>query len=76
VQIVSAIVRRGEDHFGVMRDALADWIERKGLRSVGEARGTIGTPAVDAVELVERAGYLSTLQSDVKGLEPFTQNKG
>jgi dihydroorotate dehydrogenase (fumarate) len=65
VQMVSAILRRGENYFGVMRDALAEWLERKGLRSVGEARRTIGTPAADAVELVERAGYLSTLQSDL-----------
>ena len=76
VQMVSAIVRRGEDYFGVMRDALAAWLERKGIQSVGEARGTIGTPAVNAVELVERAGYLSTLQSDVKGLESFTPKQG
>jgi dihydroorotate dehydrogenase (fumarate) len=75
VQMVSAIVRRGEDYFGVMRDALADWLERKGFRSVGEARGTIGTPAVDAVELVERAGYLSTLQGDLKVLTPSVPNK-
>ena len=74
VQMVSAIVRRGEDYFGVMRNALADWLERKGFRSVGEARGTIGTPAVDAVELVERAGYLNTLQSDLKVLKPSVQN--
>jgi dihydroorotate dehydrogenase (fumarate) len=67
VQMVSAIVRRGEQHFGVMRDGLAEWLERKGFRSVGEARGTIGTPAVDAVELVERAGYLRTLQSEPNG---------
>jgi dihydroorotate dehydrogenase (fumarate) len=65
VQMVSAIVRRGENYFGVMRNALAEWIERKGLRSVGEARGIIGTPAVDAVELVERAGYLNTLQREL-----------
>jgi dihydroorotate dehydrogenase (fumarate) len=74
VQMVSAVVRRGENHFGVMRNALADWLERKGFRSVGEARGTIGTPAVDAVELVERAGYLNTLQSDLKILKPSVQN--
>lgn len=65
VQMVSAIVRRGENYFGVMRDALAEWLERKGFESVGDARGTIGTPAADAVELVERASYLKTLQSDV-----------
>jgi dihydroorotate dehydrogenase (fumarate) len=65
VQMVSAIVRRGEGYFGVMRDALADWLEKKGFRSVSEARGIIGTPAADAVELAERAGYLNTLQSDV-----------
>ena len=75
VQMVSAIVRRGDNYFGVMRDALAAWLERKGLRSVGEARGTIGTPAVDAVELVERAGYLATLQSDLKVLKPSRPNK-
>ena len=63
VQMVSAIVRRGEDYFGVMRDALAEWLEKKGFRSVDDARGVIGTPAADAVELVERAGYLSTLHS-------------
>jgi len=65
VQMVSAILRRGENYFGVMRDALALWLERKGLRSVGEARGTVGTPAADAVELVERASYLDTLHSEV-----------
>lgn len=64
VQMVSAIVRHGENHFGVMRDALAEWLERKGLRSVGEARGTISTPAVDAVELIERAAYLRTLHTN------------
>jgi len=71
VQMVSAIVRRGEGHFGVMRDALADWLDRKGFRSVAEARGTIGTPAVDAVELVERAGYLNTLQSGLNVKPPI-----
>jgi dihydroorotate dehydrogenase (fumarate) len=75
VQMVSAIVRRGEDYFDVMRDALADWLERKGFRSVGEARGTIGTPAIDAVELVERAGYLNTLQGDLQVRSPSILNK-
>ena len=69
VQMVSAIVRRGEHYCGVMRDGLAEWLQRKGLSSVGDARGAIGSPAVDAVELVERAGYLKTLQSG-RGIPP------
>ena len=75
VQMVSAVVRRGENYFGLMRDALAEWLERKGFRAVGEVRGTIGTPAPDAVQLVERAGYLSTLQSELKVLKPPIQNR-
>ena len=65
VQMVSAILRRGEHAFGAMRDALAEWLERKAFRSVGEARGTIGTPAVDAPELAERAAYLHTLHGEL-----------
>lgn len=76
VQMVSAIVRRGESYFGVMRNALAEWLERKRLRSVAEARGTIGTPAVDAVELVERAGYLKTLQSELSASNALSPKKG
>jgi dihydroorotate dehydrogenase (fumarate) len=70
VQMVSAIVRRGETHFSVMRDALAEWLQKKGCRSVGEARGTITSPAADAVELVERAHYLRTLQSGLSVPSP------
>ena len=65
--MVSAIVRRGENYFGVMRDALAEWLQRKGLESIGQARGAIGSPPAEAVELVERAGYLRTLQSELSG---------
>jgi dihydroorotate dehydrogenase (fumarate) len=65
VQMVSAIVRRGENYFGVMRNALAEWLQKKGFRSVGEARGMIASPAADPVELVERAHYLRTLQSEL-----------
>ena len=66
VQMVSAIVRRGENYFGVMRDTLAEWLQRKGLGSIGQARGAIGSPPADAVELVERAGYLRTLGRGVR----------
>jgi dihydroorotate dehydrogenase (fumarate) len=61
VQMVSAIVRRGEQHFAAMRDALAEWLQRRGLRSVGDARGTIARPAAGGVELAGRAAYLRTL---------------
>ena len=63
VQMVSSIMRHGPQHFTVMRDGLAQWLESKGFHSVREARGRIGSPPAATAELVERAAYLQTLQS-------------
>jgi dihydroorotate dehydrogenase (fumarate) len=63
VQLVSSILRHGPDYFGVMRDALARWLESKALGSVSEARGRLSGPRAARTELVERAAYLRTLQS-------------
>ena len=62
VQIVSATLRRGPVFFRSMCDGLHQWMEQKGLASVGEFRGrTAARPTPDG--LVERANYLRTLQS-------------
>ena len=62
VQMVSTIIRNGPNHFGVMRDGLARWLEAKGFDSVSQARGRCSA-AAPAVELVQRAAYLRTLQN-------------
>ena len=63
VQLVSSIMRHGPGYFAVMRDALARWLASKGFQSVNDARGRIRSGSAAAVELVERAAYLRTLQS-------------
>jgi hypothetical protein len=74
--MVSAIMRQGENYFGVMRDALAEWLQRKGLESIGQAQEAIGSPPAEAVELVARAGYLRTLQSGLRGGSARQEKRG
>ena len=62
VQLVSAILRNGPAHFGVMREGLREWMEARDFRTVEQMRGLIDGHRAHA-DLFERGSYIRTLQS-------------
>ncbi|MBI2189427.1 MAG: dihydroorotate dehydrogenase-like protein [Acidobacteria bacterium] len=63
VQMVSALLRYGSKHIGVMRQGLEDWMERHEMGSVDEMRGEASLARVVDPAALERAGYIRTLHS-------------
>ena len=62
VQMVSAILRNGPGYFSLMRNGLERWMESKQKSSLEEVRGRVHGWPPDG-DVLERAGYLRTLQS-------------
>jgi dihydroorotate dehydrogenase (fumarate) len=63
VQLVSALLRHGPDHLGVMRRALERWLEWHRMDSLAEMRGRASLQGSRNPEAFERAHYIRTLQS-------------
>jgi dihydroorotate dehydrogenase (fumarate) len=73
VQMVSAILRHGPRHIGVMRDGLVHWMESRQFRSLDEVRGRLSLSNNPDPSAFERATYLRTLNSWTAPLpEPVT----
>jgi dihydroorotate dehydrogenase (fumarate) len=63
VMTTSALLRHGPGYAGRLLDGLADWMTRKGFRTVGELRGMLAAPAPRDEEAYQRAGYVSALRA-------------
>lgn len=63
VQMVSALLRYGSKHVGVMRQGLEAWMEEHEVASVDEMRGDASLHCVEDPAAAERAGYIRTLHS-------------
>ncbi len=63
VQMVSAILRNGPAHFGVMRDGLAAFLTERGATSVEAIKGSVSFAATADPAAFQRAMYIRTLQS-------------
>jgi len=63
VQMVSAILRDGPAHFGVMRDGLEAFMQAHDLTSVEALKGRVSFAATEDPAAFQRATYIRTLQS-------------
>src|SRR5207344_1844728 len=68
VMTATALLRHGPEHATVLLDGLSDWLNRKGLATVGDARGMLAVPHDTDEALYERAGYVSALRDANSGL--------
>ena len=62
VMTTSALVRHGRDYSRVLLDGLLEWLQRKGFRSVDQARGLLAVPAAVDPSGYQRAGYVTALE--------------
>jgi dihydroorotate dehydrogenase (fumarate) len=63
VQVASTLLRHGTSYLGVLRDGLAEWMERHAFSSLDEVRGRMSLRDVADPSAFERAHYLRTLNS-------------
>ncbi len=63
IQIVSAILKQGAEHFTVMREGLEVWMEQHAFRRLTEFRGLASLQQTVGPAEFERAQYIRTLQS-------------
>jgi dihydroorotate dehydrogenase (fumarate) len=63
VMSTSALLRHGPAHAAVLLDGLRNWLRRKGLSSVDEARGLLAVPPGAGGEARERAAYVAALDA-------------
>ncbi|HMA47614.1 MAG TPA: dihydroorotate dehydrogenase-like protein [Frankiaceae bacterium] len=63
VMTASALIRHGAGHATVLLEGLAEWMGRKGFRSVGEVRGRLSIPDETDRAAYERAGYVQVLEA-------------
>jgi dihydroorotate dehydrogenase (fumarate) len=63
VQLVSAILQQGPQHFRVMTDGLRHWMTQRGYASIEEARGRLSLARSTDPTHFERASYIRVLQS-------------
>lgn len=62
VMTTSALVRNGTAYSGVLLDGLAQWLARKGFRSLEQVRGLLAVPAEADANAYQRAGYVTALE--------------
>lgn len=62
VMTTSALVRHGRDYSRVLLDGLLGWLQRKGFRSIDQARGLLAVPATVDANDFQRAGYVAALE--------------
>jgi dihydroorotate dehydrogenase (fumarate) len=63
VQMVSAVLRNGSQHLGVMRAGLIHYMETHGFASVADMKGRVSLLTTEDPAGFERAAYIRTLQS-------------
>jgi dihydroorotate dehydrogenase (fumarate) len=63
VQLVSALLRHGPDHLGVVRQALVRWMEWNHIDRLDAMRGRVSQQQTTDTASFERAQYIHTLHS-------------
>jgi dihydroorotate dehydrogenase (fumarate) len=63
VQLASALVKNGIPHLGKLVAGLDEWLDRRGVGSVTEIRGTLSQRAVQDPAAFERAQYVHLILS-------------
>jgi dihydroorotate dehydrogenase (fumarate) len=63
VQMVSALLQRGPEYLGQVRDDLADWLERHEYESLAQMQGSMSLLRCDNPKMYERANYIKILSS-------------
>ncbi len=62
VMTTSSLLRHGPEHASALLDGLTQWLARKGLGGVDEARGRLSVPREVDRTAYERAGYVAALE--------------
>jgi dihydroorotate dehydrogenase (fumarate) len=62
VQMVSALLRKGPEHIGAVRDELARWLEQHEYDSLRQARGSLSLARCPDPGAWERGNYVRMLQ--------------
>lgn len=63
MQMVSAVLRHGPQHFGVMRAGLEHWMERHRVARLNDMRGRASLARTPDPAAFERAHYIRSLQT-------------
>jgi dihydroorotate dehydrogenase (fumarate) len=63
VQLASALVKNGIPHLGKVVAGLDDWLEKRGVTSVDEVRGTLSQRQIQDPAAFERAQYVHLILS-------------
>lgn len=63
VQMVSALLKQGSEHLGVMRQGLESWMADNGYDSLERLRGRLDVAHAAQAEVYRRGNYLRTLQT-------------
>jgi dihydroorotate dehydrogenase (fumarate) len=63
VQIVSALLKHGPEHLGVIRRQMSAWLEEHEYESLRQMQGSMGLSSCPDPRSYERANYMQILQS-------------
>ncbi|MDO8795720.1 MAG: dihydroorotate dehydrogenase-like protein [Vicinamibacterales bacterium] len=66
VQLVSALLRHGPEHIGLMRRGLERWMERQKFSRLDEARGRCSLDRMGDPTAFDRGNYIRTLHSWIR----------
>ena len=66
VQMVSALLRHGPEHIGIMRRGLEQWMEWHTFSRLDEARGRCSLKRTRDPAAFERGNYIRTLHSWIR----------
>ncbi|HEY4465860.1 MAG TPA: dihydroorotate dehydrogenase-like protein [Streptosporangiaceae bacterium] len=70
VMTTSALLRHGPGHVAVLLDGLTAWLDRKGFKSPGEARGMLAATADAVRPSYGRRGYLTAIEQGTHAYGP------
>jgi dihydroorotate dehydrogenase (fumarate) len=59
--MTSALLRNGPEHLGVVEAGLQEWLEARGMQTVGHLRGLRSQRSVRDPAAWERANYITML---------------
>jgi dihydroorotate dehydrogenase (fumarate) len=63
VMMTSALLRNGPEHLGIVEAGLQEWLEARGMQTVGHLRGLRSQRSVRDPAAWERANYITMLSS-------------
>lgn len=63
VQIVSALLKHGPEHLGVIQREMNEWMDANSYTSLRQMRGSMGLSRCPDPQAFERANYMRTLHS-------------